>query len=136
MTYPRINKTHCKIHHDAVGPTLAANLLADAVRELCWQATARHTHTAHAPHLQQQSGYSRYSSIPPAAWKLSMVAEGTDARSTGLALALPAASSKHTPRLLASSPSPTLSPSPLPHTNTDPTPHPPTAAPPRPNTNT
>lgn len=30
MIYPRINKTHCKIHHDAVGPTLAANLLADA----------------------------------------------------------------------------------------------------------
>jgi hypothetical protein len=31
MVYPRINKTVCKVHHDKVGPTLAAQLLADAV---------------------------------------------------------------------------------------------------------
>lgn len=34
LLYPRINKTVCKIHHDKVGPTLAANLLADAVSTL------------------------------------------------------------------------------------------------------
>jgi hypothetical protein len=34
LLYPRINKTVCKIHHDKVGPTLAANLLADAVSKL------------------------------------------------------------------------------------------------------
>lgn len=32
MLYPRINKSVCKVHHDKVGPTLAAKLLSDAVR--------------------------------------------------------------------------------------------------------
>jgi hypothetical protein len=31
LLYPRINETVCEAHHDAVGPTLAARLLAAAV---------------------------------------------------------------------------------------------------------
>lgn len=69
MVYPRINKTHCKIHHDAVGPTLAANLLADAVRAAGRQRDT-HSPCTHSANLQQQSGGS---SIPPAR-KLSVVA--------------------------------------------------------------